>query len=90
MGLADLMHPALLDWSSLDAFIGFIIGADFVAAEISSGSMGNRLTSEPRRMRVSASKLSAVGLGLIAATVVISAQYGRMATTWHQVPHPDL
>jgi len=42
-----------------------------VAAEFSSGSIGNWLTFEPRRMRVYASKLVAAGVGLIPATVAL-------------------
>lgn len=68
---ADLMHSTLLNWSYLIAFFGFLIGAGFVAAEFSSGSMGNWLTFEPRRMRVYASKLAAAGLGLIPATLAL-------------------
>lgn len=68
---ADLMHSTLLNWSYLIAFFGFLIGAGFVAAEFSSGSMGNWLTFEPRRIRVYASKLAAAGLGLIPATVAL-------------------
>jgi ABC-2 type transport system permease protein len=88
----DLMHSVLLYWSYLIAFIGFLVGAGFVAAEFSSGSMGNWLTFEPRRMRVYASKLAATGLGLIPATVallglltagvwIITAHFGSTAGT---------
>ena len=65
------MHSTLLNWSYLIAFIGVVIGAGFVAAEFSSGSMGNWLTFEPRRRRVYASKLAAAGVGLIPATVAL-------------------
>jgi len=68
---ADLMHSTLLNWSYLIAFIGYLIGAGFVGAEFSSGSIGNWLTFEPRRMRVYASKLLAVGVGFIPATVAL-------------------
>ena len=88
----DLMHSSLLNWSYLIAFISFLIGAGFVAAEFSSGSIGNWLTFEPRRMRVYASKLLAAGVGLIPATValigllfggvwLITANYGSAAGT---------
>ena len=43
-------------------FLAFLLGASFVAAEFSSGSMGNWLTFAPRRLRVAASKLSAATL----------------------------
>jgi ABC-2 type transport system permease protein len=89
---ADLMHSVLLNWSYLIALIGYLIGAGFVAAEFSSGSIGNWLTFEPRRMRVYASKLVAAGVGLIPATValigllfggvwLITANYGSAAGT---------
>ena len=68
---ADLMNSSLLAWSYLIAFISFLIGAGFVAAEFSSGSMGNWLTFEPRRRRVYVSKLVAAGVGLIPATVAL-------------------
>ena len=70
---ADLMETVLLGGSYLLAFIGFLIGAGFVAAEFSSGSMANWLTFEPRRMRVYFSKLVAVGLGLTPVVVALIA-----------------
>ena len=92
----DLMRSFLLAWSYLIAFIGFIIGAGFVAAEFSSGSMGNWLTFEPRRMRVFASKLTAAGLGMMPIAIslltvlftgvwVITARYGITAGTTSQM-----
>ena len=88
----DLMQSNLLNWSYLITFIAFLIGSGFVAAEFSSGSMGNWLTFEPRRMRVYVSKLAAAGVGLIPATLallgllfagvwVISAHFGSTAGT---------
>ena len=70
---ADLMPTNLLGGSYLLAFIAFLIGAGFVAAEFSSGSMANWLTFEPRRMRVYFSKLVAAGLGLIPVVVALIA-----------------
>ena len=96
----DLMQSTLLIWSYLITFISFLIGAGFVAAEFSSGAMGNWLTFEPRRMRVYVSKLAAAGLGLVPATLallgllfagvwLITAHYGSTAGTtaklWHQL-----
>jgi ABC-2 type transport system permease protein len=66
-----MMPPVLQAGSYLAAFLAFLIGAGFVAAEFSSGSMGNWLTFEPRRMRVFSSKLAAVSLGLLPATVTL-------------------
>ena len=68
---AEMMPGTLLAGSLLLTFVGFVVGASFVAAEFSSGSMGNWLTFEPRRMRVYASKLAAAGLGLIPVTVAL-------------------
>jgi ABC-2 type transport system permease protein len=65
------MPGALLGGSYLLTFVGFVIGASFVAAEFSSGSIANWLTFEPRRMRVYASKLAAAGLGMVPATVAL-------------------
>jgi ABC-2 type transport system permease protein len=63
--------PELLQGSSyLLAFAAFVIGASFVGAEFSSGSIGNWLTFEPRRMRVYASKLAAVAIGMVPVAVV--------------------
>lgn len=60
----------------LVGFLAFLLGASFVAAEFSSGSMGSWLTFQPRRVRVALSKLAAatvggVGLGLL--TVALTA-----------------
>jgi ABC-2 type transport system permease protein len=49
----------------LFAFVGFLIGATFLAAEFASGSIGNWLTFEPRRRRVYASKLAAAAIGSV-------------------------
>ncbi|MEP7369624.1 MAG: ABC transporter permease subunit [Dermatophilaceae bacterium] len=68
---AELMPSTLQAGSALLMFVGFLVGASFVAAEFSSGSMANWLTFEPRRMRVYASKLAAAGLGLMPATVAL-------------------
>jgi len=68
---AEIMPSTLLAGSYLLTFVGFVIGASFVAAEFSSGSMANWLTFEPRRMRVYTSKLAAAGLGMLPATVAL-------------------
>ena len=67
----QMMPNVLLGGAHLLAFVGFVVGAGFVAAEFSSGSMANWLTFEPRRTRVFASKLAAAGLGLVPVTVAI-------------------
>ena len=66
-----MMPTVMLGGSYLLAFVGFVVGAGFVSAEFSSGSMANWLTFEPRRMRVYSSKLAAAGLGLIPVTVAL-------------------
>ncbi len=61
----------LLGGSFVLAFFGFVVGAGFLAAEFSSGSMANWLTFEPRRMRVYGSKLVAAGLGLLPVSLAL-------------------
>ena len=68
---ADLMPNTLMSGSYVLAAVAFLVGAGFVSAEFSSGSMANWLTFEPRRMRVYASKLGAAGLGLAPVTVAL-------------------
>jgi len=52
---------------------GVAMGASFVAAEFSTGAIGNWLTFAPRRGRVYASKLVATALGFAPTAVVASA-----------------
>jgi ABC-2 type transport system permease protein len=68
---SQLMGDLLRDASYPLAFVGFLLGASFFAAELSSGSMGNWLTFEPRRLRVYASKLVALCLGLGPVVVML-------------------
>lgn len=68
---SNLMRSSLLGWSYLMAFICLLLGASFVAAEFASGSMGNWLTFEPRRVRVYFSKLVAAGLGVIPGVLAL-------------------
>lgn len=77
----------LLGVSFLLAFAGFVIGAGFIGAEFSTGSIGNWLTFEPRRLRVYASKLIAAGGGQIpmAAALVVAMLVG----SWLIVRHHD-
>ena len=67
--VSNLTLETLQSGAILLAFIGFLVGAGFVAAEFSTGSLGLWLTFEPRRMRVYLSKLAAVVLGLIPVMV---------------------
>ncbi len=94
---AELIPTLLQAASYFLLFAGFLIGASFVAAEFSSGAIGNWLTFEPRRIRVYGSKLIAAGLwfvpvGLLVTGVVvlgtylITAQLGSTAgTDWSKV-----
>lgn len=68
---AELMPSALMSGAYVLAAVAFLVGAGFVSAEFSSGSMANWLTFEPRRMRVYASKLGAAGLGLFPVAVAM-------------------
>jgi ABC-2 type transport system permease protein len=68
---AEMMPSVLNSGALLLALVGFLIGAGFVAAEFSSGSMANWLTFEPRRLRVYTSKLGAAGLGLVPIAVAV-------------------
>jgi ABC-2 type transport system permease protein len=50
-------------------FLAFLLGASSVAAEMTTGSMGNWLTFEPRRLRVATTKLAAATLGGLGVAV---------------------
>ncbi|ADB30167.1 hypothetical protein Kfla_1063 [Kribbella flavida DSM 17836] len=65
----EVMPELLLGSSYLLAFAAFLIGASFVGAEFSSGSIGNWLTFEPRRLRVYGSKLLGVAIGMVPVAV---------------------
>jgi ABC-2 type transport system permease protein len=93
---AEVMPEQLLGLSYLLLFAAFVLGASFVAAEFSTGAIGNWLTFEPRRLRVYGSKLLAAAIGLVpVATVVLALallgsyliinQLGNTATTTGKV-----
>lgn len=70
-------------------FLAFMLGASFIAAEFGTGSMGNWLTFQPRRLRVGAAKLLAAlggGLGIGALGVGLAALGATLVTT---VNRPD-
>ena len=76
----------------LFAFLALVLGASFVAAEFATGSMGNWLTFQPRRLRVGAAKLIAAatgGLCLGAVGVGLSALAATLVTTVNR-PGADL
>jgi len=84
---AETMPNILLGGALLLAFVGFVVGAGFVAPEFSRGSIGSWLTFEPRRMRVYASKLAAAGLGMVPVAVAL---LGLLtAGTWLVLGHFD-
>lgn len=74
------------------AFLAFMLGASFIAAEFAAGSMGNWLTFQPRRLRVGASKLisaSIGGLGIGALGVGLASLGATLVTTINR-PGADL
>ncbi|MEO7447270.1 MAG: ABC transporter permease subunit [Humibacillus sp.] len=73
-------------------FLALLLGASFVAAEFVSGSMGNWLTFQPRRLRVGASKLIAATLGglVVGALGVGLAALAAALVTTVNMPPPDL
>lgn len=73
-------------------FLAFILGASFVAAEFASGSMGNWLTFQPRRLRVASAKLVAATIGGLAVAALVtglSTALAAMITTVNR-PGADL
>lgn len=70
---SEAMPSFLLGSSYVLLFIAFLLGAGFIGAEFSSGSIGSWLTFEPRRLRVYASKLAAAFAGLVPVAAVFVA-----------------
>lgn len=54
-------------------FLALLLGGSWVAAEFTTGSMATWLTYEPRRSRVFATKMLAVGLTLVLGAVLATA-----------------
>ncbi len=80
----DQAPSGLTGFSVVLALLGFVVGASFVGAEWSAGTMGSLLTWEPRRLKVLATKgaalallLAAVGAALLAG--FLAASYGIAA-----------
>lgn len=74
------------------AFLAFILGASFVAAEYATGSLGNWLTFVPRRVRVATSKLVAAtlaGVGIATVAIGLAILSATMITTINR-PDSDL
>lgn len=63
----------LPDIGLLVVFGAFAMGVSFIAAEFSSGAIGNWLTFEPRRGRVFGTKVGASGIAVIPMAVVACA-----------------
>lgn len=80
VSLREQLPQALQMGSYLLGFVAFLIGAGFMAAEFSTGSMGNWLTFQPRRGRVYGSKLVAAGVGIVPIAAVVLAELA--AGTW--------
>ncbi|MEP7762377.1 ABC transporter permease subunit [Sanguibacter sp. 25GB23B1] len=55
------------------AFVSFLVGVSFLAAEFTTGSMGNWLTFEPRRTRVYFSKVAAAAVATVPVALVVLA-----------------
>jgi ABC-2 type transport system permease protein len=74
------------------AFLAFVLGASFIAAEFSTGSLGTWLTFQPRRIRVGASKLAAAAGGglLVGATGLGLAWLGSWMVGTLNRPDSDL
>ena len=83
----DTAPDYVLAVSFLVAFAAFVIGAGFLGAEFSTGSIGNWLTFEPRRLRVYLSKLVAGGGGQLPMAVVLVVV--MLAGSWLIVRHHD-
>jgi ABC-2 type transport system permease protein len=74
------------------AFLAFVLGASFIAAEFSTGSLGTWLTFQPRRIRVGVSKLAAAAGGglLVGATGLGLAWLGSWMVGTLNRPDSDL
>ena len=68
---ADNAADVLPGFGFVLIFAGFVMGVSFIAAEFSSGAIGNWLTFEPRRGRVLGAKIGASGIAMIPFVVVM-------------------
>ncbi|GAA6525805.1 hypothetical protein [Intrasporangium sp. DVR] len=91
--LADTITAGLAPYAaSVYGFLVLLLMGSFVAAEFSTGSLGNWLTFKPQRVRVALSKLCAAGIGsaLLAAVGLVLLVFGaRMVATVNR-PGSDL
>jgi ABC-type transport system involved in multi-copper enzyme maturation permease subunit len=67
----EMFGETLIVWAAIISMVGFVLGATFVGAEWSSGSMMNLLTWRPKRMNVLGTKLG-VALGWMTAVGVVT------------------
>ncbi|SDB86334.1 ABC-2 type transport system permease protein [Sanguibacter gelidistatuariae] len=70
---AERADRVLPDYGLLMVFGAFAMGVSFIAAEFSSGAIGNWLTFEPRRGRVYGTKVGASGIAVIPIALVTGA-----------------
>ena len=62
--IADRIAAELVPYATFAyAFLALLLMGSFVAAEFSTGALGNWLTFKPQRVRVALSKLAAAGVG---------------------------
>jgi ABC-2 type transport system permease protein len=62
--IADTITAELVPYATFAyAFLALLLMGSFVAAEFSTGALGNWLTFKPQRVRVALSKLAAAGVG---------------------------
>jgi len=67
------------------ALFGFLVGASYVGAELTSGGMTNLLLWRPERTTVLATKLAILGAGVLVLSVVATAVYLSVFWTLAQV-----
>ncbi len=75
VGFVPLVRQGVSGLALVLAFVGYLVGAGFVAAELTTGSMATWLTFEPRRLRVFASKHVAVALGMLPVSLAALAVF---------------
>jgi ABC-2 type transport system permease protein len=74
------MRDLVMFLSAFLALFGFLVGASFVGAELTSGGMTNLLLWRPRRMQVLGAKLAALLAGVAGLAVAASLLY--LGTFW--------
>ncbi len=77
---ADSMRSLVMFLSAFLALFGFLIGASFVGAELTSGGMTNLLLWRPQRLRVLGAKLGTLLAGVAGLGVAATALY--LGTFW--------